>query len=125
MSGADSLRASRTTLLADANVLIDYRDARDRAILSLVTERLGPLVVVSTVLDEVRKLETEDCARLGIGIIEATTKQLLRAGRLEAPVSFNDRVCFVVCLDGRWTCVTNDRALRRLCQSTAFPPVSG
>ena len=31
-------------------------------------------------------------------------------------VSFNDRLCFVVCDEQSWTCVTNDRALRRLCE---------
>ena len=31
-------------------------------------------------------------------------------------ISFNDRLCFLVCLERRWTCLTNDRALRHLCR---------
>jgi hypothetical protein len=28
-----------------------------------------------------------------------------------------DRFCFVVCKDNDWTCVSNDKALRRACES--------
>ena len=31
-------------------------------------------------------------------------------------VSFNDHLCLVVCREEGWTCVTNDGALRRLCE---------
>ena len=47
--------------------------------------------------------------------LEVVTSRLLRAGRGDSSVSFNDRLCFVVCDEESWTCVTNDRALRRLC----------
>ena len=116
MTGPGSGQPSRATLLADANVLIDYCNSGDLGILSLVADRVGPLVVVSTVFDEVRELEADDCARFGIEIVEVTTEQQIRAASIEARASFNDRVCLVVCLDERWTCVTNDRALQRLCR---------
>ena len=116
MTGPDSSGASRTTLLADANVLIDYSKSGDLAVLSLVVEHIGPLAVVSTVFDEVQELDADDCARLGIRIVEATTEQLERARCIESRVSFNDRVCLVVCRETGWTCVTNDRALQRLCR---------
>jgi len=31
-------------------------------------------------------------------------------------LSFNERLCFVTCREEGWTCVTNDPALRRLCE---------
>ena len=96
-------------------MLIDYRDT-DLAILSLVAQHVGPLAVVSSVFDEVRELTGEDCARFGIEIVDATTEQQIEAERLEVRVSFNDRVCFVVCRDEQWTCVTNDRSLQQLCR---------
>ncbi|MCY4628730.1 MAG: hypothetical protein OXE58_14350 [Acidobacteria bacterium] len=102
--------------MADANVLIDYSKSGDLAVLSLVVEHVGPLAVVSTVFDEVHELDANDCARLGIGIVEPTTEQLERARCVESKVSFNDRVCLVVCRETGWTCVTNDRALQRLCR---------
>ena len=116
MTGPGSCSSPQATLLADANVLIDYRDSGDLAVLSLVAEHVGPLFVVSTVFDEVRELEADDCRRIGIRIVDATTEQLAEAGRVEPRASFNDRVCLVVCREKGWTCVTNDRALQRLCR---------
>jgi len=52
---------------------------------------------------------------LGIEVLEAETEQMLLAAQLPTSVSFNDRLCLVVCREGGWTCVTNDRALQRLC----------
>jgi len=47
-------------------------------------------------------------------VVEVATSRLLRAGPAHSSVSFNDRLCFVVCEEESWTRVTNDRALRRL-----------
>lgn len=116
MTGAGSRRIPRTTLLADANVLIDYRDAGELEILSLAAHHLGRLAVVSEVLGEVRDVTAEDCAQLGVEVVEASTEQFFQARDLGSNVSFNDALCLVVCRDGGWTCVTNDRALQRLCQ---------
>lgn len=53
--------------------------------------------------------------RLSICVVGVATGRLLRAGVVDSGVSFNDRLCFVTCHEESWTCVTNDRALRRLC----------
>ncbi len=113
MSGPTEL-AAPTVLLADADVLIDYRDS-DLAVLTLVGQHVGRVAVLSSVLGEVRGVSRADCARLSIAVIEAGTGRLLRAGALDTTVSFNDRLCFLVCREEGWTCVTNDGALRRLC----------
>ena len=101
-------------LLADADVLIDYRES-DISVLQDVGERIARVAVLSHTLDEVHDVTKEDCAALGIEVIEVETPMLLAAAEGEAQVSFNDRLCFLVCRERRWTCVTNDRALRRLC----------
>ena len=54
--------------------------------------------------------------RLGIEIVEVETEQMLLAADVESTVSFNDRLCLVVCREEGWTCLTNDGALRRLCK---------
>ena len=51
-----------SALLADADVLIDYLQS-EFAILSLVAEHVGRLVVLQPVLDEVRGLTAAQCAR--------------------------------------------------------------
>ena len=108
-------RAATTSLLADADVLIDYRES-DLEVLKLIGQHVGPVAVLSPVLDEVHGLTRADCERLSVSIVAAATARLLRAGVVDSSVSFNDRLCFVVCHEESWTCVTNDRALQRLCK---------
>ena len=103
-----------TILLADADVLIDYRDS-ELAILNLVVRHIGRVVVLAPVLDEVRDVTVSECEQLGIEVIEGEADQLLRAAGEESRISFHDRLCLVVCREEGWTCVTNDRALRRNC----------
>lgn len=121
MTGPGSCPGAPAVQLAEANVLMDYCKSGNRAVLSLVAEQLRPLVVVSTVFDEVRELDADECANLGIRIVEATAEQLDRADCGGSPVSFSDRVGLVVCRDEGWTCVTNDRALRGLCEQLGVP----
>jgi predicted nucleic acid-binding protein len=105
----------RTVLLADADVLIDYRES-EFGILALVVEHIARVAVLAPVLGEVRGLTAAHCAHLGVEVVEVETEQLLRAARVESSVSFNDRLCLVVCREEGWTCITNDGALRRLCE---------
>lgn len=105
----------RTVLLADADVLIDYRES-ELDILKLVVQHIGRLVVLASVLDEVRGVTPAQCKQLGIEVVEATTEQLVQASEGESRVSFNDYLCLIACRDEGWTCVTNDGALQRLCQ---------
>ena len=104
-----------TVLLADADVLIDYCES-DLEVLKDVGRRIGRLAVLSEVLDEVRNLTRRKCANLEIEVIDVEMPMLNAAAEMKTGISFNDRLCFLVCLERRWTCVTNDRALRRLCR---------
>ena len=106
---------AQTVLLADADVLIDYRDS-DLAVLKEVGKRVGRLIVLSEVLAEVRRLTRKKCTNLGIEVIDVETPTLLAAAQVKTRISFNDRLCFLVCLERGWTCVSNDGALRRLCR---------
>ncbi len=56
------------------------------------------------------------CARVGIEVVHVETERMLKAAEVESSVSFNDRLCLVACREEGWTCVTNDGALRRLCE---------
>lgn len=104
-----------TVLLADADVLIDYRDS-DLPVLKEVGKHVGRLAVLSETLKEVRGVTRKTCASLGIDVLEVETPLLLAAAEAEPRVSFNDRLCFLVCRERSWVCVTNDGALRRLCR---------
>ena len=106
---------AQTVLLTDADVLIDYRESEIK-ILELVVQHMGRVVVLASVLDEVQGVTPTQCAQLGIEVVEVETEQLIRATEVESRVSFNDRLCLVACREEGWTCVTNDGALRRLCE---------
>ncbi len=105
----------QTVLLADADVLIDYRES-ELDILKLVVQHIGRVVVLAPVFDEVQGVTPTQCKQLGIEVVEVTTEQLVQASESESRVSFNDRLCLIACRDEGWTCVTNDGALRRLCE---------
>ncbi len=61
-----------TVLLADANVLIDYRDS-DPAILSLVSEHLGPICVIREVLEEAKGMTLAECREHSITVHKLET----------------------------------------------------
>ena len=103
-------------LLVDANVLVDYQ-AADLAILSLVSRHVGTVHIVSTVLAEVDGLDESECERLGFRVVEPTLAQATEAASPDGRLSFQDRTCLVVCRDNGWTCVSNDKALRRSCDA--------
>ena len=106
---------AQTVLLTDADVLIDYRESEIK-ILELVVQHMGRVVVLAPVLGEVQGVTPAQCAQFGIEVVEVETEQLVRATEVESRVSFNDRLCLVACREEGWTCVTNDGALRRLCE---------
>lgn len=109
--------ARRELLLVDADVLIDYVVA-DVTILGRVARHLGSVYVVRSVLAEVEGLDAADCERLGLEIVEPSVDQLVEAGaESRRRLSFNDRLSLIVAADAGWTCVSNDRALRKACDS--------
>jgi rRNA-processing protein FCF1 len=107
---------TRGFLLVDANVLIDYQ-AADLAILSLVSRHVGPVHIVSTVLTEVEGLDESDCERLGFRVVEPSIEQANAAAPPNGRLSLADRLCCVICQDNSWTCASNDKALRRACET--------
>ena len=109
------MSSAPTVLLADADVLIDYRES-DLSILTLVGQHVGRVAVLPPVLDEVHGVTATECGDFGIEIVEVETDRMLQAAATESQVSFNDRLCLVMCRENEWTCVTNDGALPRLCE---------
>lgn len=105
----------QTVFLADANVLIDYRES-EFDILGLAVQHIGRVIVLELVLDEVRGVMPAQCTQLGIEVVVVETERLVQAAAIESRISFNDRLNLVTCIEEGWTCVTNDGALRRLCE---------
>jgi hypothetical protein len=115
---------ARGTLLADADALIDYV-AGGLFVLELTAQHIGPLYVLSQVLETVEGLSERECRRLGIQIIEADTAALVEAGSRSGALSFEDWLCFITCRDQTWTCLTNDGSLIRECGKADVPTRRG
>jgi hypothetical protein len=111
----------RELLLLDANVVIDYAIA-DLGVLGLVARHIGRVYVVRSILEEVDQIQEGDCERLGIEIVEPSLEQLVAAGAAQRDrLSFTDRLSLIIAHDSGWTCVTNDRALRKACSQLHVP----
>lgn len=111
------------TLLLDANVLIDFQKS-DLTILEHVAKTLGRVVVLQETLDEVKAFP-EDIVPLGIDVVEERTELLIRARDPIAGLSYQDRLCMLLSREHGWTCVTNDKKLRRECKAHDVTSIYG
>ncbi len=117
--------AVRRLMIMDACVLIDFIKA-DRSILELVVKHVGPLHVASPVVDEVNEIEDEnELVELGLVIVEPEIEDAYAAASQAGPISFQDRICLLVAKRYGFTCVTNDKNLRKLCQKEKVPLLWG
>jgi predicted nucleic acid-binding protein len=107
--------------LVDACVLIDFIKV-DRSIFDLIIKYVGPVFVVSPVVDEVNEIENEEeLVELGLIIIEPEIEDAFTAASVSGPTSFQDRLCLNTAKRYGFTCVTNDINLRKLCEKENIP----
>jgi rRNA-processing protein FCF1 len=110
--------------VVDANILIDYAVA-DTSILNLASRFVGTIHIPRSILEEVSQLGETDCDRLDLRIVDASLDQIQEAVGGSGRLSFNDRVCLILARDSGWTCLTNDRALRKAGDDIAVPVLWG
>ena len=111
---------TKPALLADADVVIDYQHS-DLTVLALVAAHVGPLAVLTSVIEQVDGLTAKDCTDPGLEVIAPTIAQRRDAGEIDSAADFTDRLCLVVARDEERICVTNDRTLRNLCARLGVP----
>ncbi len=107
-------------LLADANVLIDYVET-DVEILQFAAGLFMRLTVPRPVLKQVPRLTPAACRKIGVVVIDAETEMLLEAAIRSPALGFQDSLCLILCERNKWTCVTNDVALARVCRQAEVP----
>lgn len=109
----------------DACVLIDFVHA-DRTVFQLVAKHVGPVYVVSPVVEEVRDIDGQgELIELGISVIEPEIEDAFAAASAIGAVSFQDRLCLLTAKRHGMTCVTNDTSLRRQCSNEGIPLLWG
>jgi len=117
--------AHRKLMIMDACVLIDFIKA-ERAVLDLVVKHIGPLYVTIPVVDEVNEIDDEnELVALGLIVIEPEIEDAYAAGGRSGPLSFEDWLCLLTAKRHGFTCVTNDKNLRKLCEQEGVPVLWG
>jgi predicted nucleic acid-binding protein len=107
-------------MIIDACVLIDFIQA-DRYVLGLIVKHVGPLYVVPSIVDEVNDLEIDELIDLGLLAIEPEVEDAFDAANKKGAVSFNDHLCLLTAKRQGFTCVTNDKNLRKECSKEKVP----
>ena len=117
---------ARRLMIMDACVLIDFIKAQ-RSVLELVVKHVGPLYVTSPVVDEVKEIDDEkDLVELGLLIVEPELEDAyMAASQSGGPLSFQDRLCLLAAKRHGFTCVTNDKNLRKSCTQEGVPILWG
>ncbi len=96
-------------------MLIDFYSC-DKTILKLICNYVGQIYSSTPILNEINEINEGDCSELGIILIEPKLDHLIAASIGKGPLSFQDNMCFLLAKEHGWTCVTNDRPLRRKCE---------
>jgi rRNA-processing protein FCF1 len=103
-------------LIFDANALIDYCNT-DRALLRKVSVCIAPICIPYPVLEEADQLTEKMCPSLKIEVVDYTLGELETVTQRCGSLSFQDRLCLELAQSRQGTCVTNDKPLRRHCDS--------
>ncbi len=124
MGSGSVIRKPQHPLILDANILVDYVPC-DNTVIKLISTHVGHIHVATPVLHEVKQITEHDCLNLGITLVEPQVEQLISAAHGRGPLSLQDHLCVLLAKERGWTCVTNDRPLRRECAVQGVPLIWG
>jgi rRNA-processing protein FCF1 len=103
-------------MLMDACVLIDFIKA-DRSVLKIMADNIGPLYVLTTVIEEINEIKNiKELEALGLIVIEPELEDAFHASGSKDSLSFQDKLCLFTAKRYGFICVTNDRELRKQCE---------
>ncbi len=117
-------KKKRHFLILDANILIDFCQC-DRTIVKLVCNYVGQVYLTTPVLNEVKQVDEGDCQELGIILVEPELDQVVLAAEKKGPLSFQDNLCLILAKENGWSCVTNDKPLRKRCRDEGVTIIWG
>ena len=92
----------------------------------MIAAHLGRVVVSPPVLDEIDGFVADDCANLGLIILNPTLDEYLEAVNHKEPgLSSEDYLCLILTKRLEATCLTNDKALHKACRSQSVSCMCG
>jgi len=117
--------SDRKFFIMDACVVIDFINA-DKNILKLLSDFVGPLYVTSPVIEEINGIDGEkELVKLGFSVIKPEIEDACKAGESSGPLSFQDWICLLTAKRCGFTCVTNDKKLREVCDKEGVKTLWG
>ena len=112
-------------MIIDACVLIDYMNG-EPSLFNLISSHISPIYIASPVLEEIDSISSvEELENLGLVLIEPAIEDVFTAGKIKGPTSFQDNICFLTALRQGFTCVSNDKNLRKQCTNANVPVLWG
>lgn len=114
----------RREFIIDANALIDYCES-DIAVLSLVSTHVGSIHIARGTFHKVNQLTTAAAAKHHMEIVTPDLETILAATATRGALAHDDRETLLITKKYNWTCITNDKALRRECASENVPVLWG
>ena len=110
--------------IIDANVLIDYCKT-DLSILTIFSKVIGTINIPTPIIyDEVSQISITKAEKFFLNPIEPTLEQLIEAKTFKRS-HFCDNLCFLIGQGNGYTCITNDKHLKRLCKEHNVPSIWG
>lgn len=113
--GGDRLeRIGKLTVIADANVLIDYANTNKR-ILGMVTGFFDRVMVPIDILNEVNELSMSEVNEFGLSVYYPENHTYYYASNTSNGLSFQDNICLFDARENNWAIISNDKKMRREC----------
>ena len=106
---------SKTAYIIDANALIDYCDS-DLQMLSLLSEKLGPVHIARSTFDKVQQLTKTVAKKNRLLIKTPDSETIIAASTVRGSLAYDDRETLLLAKSHGWICITNDKPLRRECE---------
>lgn len=111
--------------IVDASVLIDYCKI-NLSLLAIFSKEIGTVYIPTPIIhEEVSQLTIPKARKHHLKPIEPKIEQLMEAEALGKQTSFYDNLCFILARDNGYTCITNDKPLKRLCENYNVPSIWG
>jgi len=107
---------SKSSYIVDANVLIDYCDS-DLQMLSLLSEKLGPVHIARSTFDKVQQLTKTVAKKNHLLIKTPDSETIIAASTVRGSLAYDDRETLLLAKSHGWICITNDKPLRRECKT--------
>jgi len=104
------------SFIVDANVLIDYCDS-DLQMLSLFSQKIGFVYIARSTFDKVDQLNATTAKKHHLLIQVPDLETIIAAATHRGSLAPDDNETLLLAKRNGWVCITNDKPLRRECES--------